>query len=64
MNLVIHELLISVKTDVYLIFDWGSQSIAQSKFQRAKYFSAASAGTNSREPLILLRVSFTGRSNF
>ena len=34
-NLVIHELLYSSSNELILNFDWGSQSIAQSKFQRA-----------------------------
>jgi hypothetical protein len=47
MNLVIHELLtyVPVKPALLQFLDWGSQSIAQSKFQRADSSTLATSHT-------------------
>ena len=60
MNLVIHELLnYMLRTEVrsgFLNFDWGSQSIAQSKFQR----TGSQGGKGFQEASrIFLRQSFS-----
>ena len=66
LNLVIHELLYSATTCVvarcltevktpFLNFDWGSQSIAQSKFQRASLLGKENQQTFS----FLIRQDFS-----